>query len=134
MVLLDESVHEVQEVYEVQEAPPAPVPAPLARPLSIPELIDAAAYRWGVSAARMRCIAWRESSYRPWVTSPDGRYRGLWQFSRSTFEWGARNAGYPADWNLAYDPVVSTEVALWVITHPLQGGGWGHWGVIRLCR
>ncbi|HXI15807.1 MAG TPA: transglycosylase SLT domain-containing protein, partial [Chloroflexota bacterium] len=95
VVLIEEVVYEVQE-------------APLARALTIPELIDAAAYRWGVSAARMRCIAWRESTYRPWATSPGG-HRGLFQFADSTFRWASWNAGVGG--SSPYDPYAAAESA-----------------------
>ncbi|HXI14990.1 MAG TPA: transglycosylase SLT domain-containing protein [Chloroflexota bacterium] len=122
VVLIEESVYEVQDVYEVQEAP-----APLARPLTIPELIDAAAYRWGVSAARMRCIAWRESTYRPWATSPGG-HRGLFQFADQTYRWASWNAGVGG--SSPYDPYAAAESAGWLMSQ----GGWNHWSVERFCR
>ncbi|HXI15180.1 MAG TPA: transglycosylase SLT domain-containing protein [Chloroflexota bacterium] len=107
VALIEESVHEVQDVYEVQEAPPAP--APLARPLTIPELIDAAAYRWGVSAALIRRITWCESRWNPWAVSPWGD-RGIAQFNRITWQEQAPLAGLPANFDAAFDPVMSLDL------------------------
>jgi len=97
-----------------------------AMPLSIPELIDAAAYRWGVSAARMKCVAWRESTYRPWVTSPGG-HRGLFQFADQTYQWASWNAGVGG--SSPYDPYAAAESAAWL----MSVGGWHHWSVARWC-
>jgi len=115
---------------EADEEPPPVEVEQVVQPLTIPELIDAAAYRWGVSAARMRCIAFRESGFNPYAISPWGHV-GLWQWDWRTWEWASRQAGYAGA--SPFDPWASTEVALWVITHPLQGGGWGHWSTARWC-
>ncbi|HXI15229.1 MAG TPA: transglycosylase SLT domain-containing protein [Chloroflexota bacterium] len=137
LLLLSLATPVQSEADEEQEPPvieqlviePEPViePAPLARPLTIPELIDAAAYRWGVSAARMRCIAWRESTYRPWVTSPGG-HRGLFQFADRTYQWASWNAGVGG--SSPYDPYAAAESAAWLMSQP---GGFQHWSTARWC-
>jgi transglycosylase-like protein with SLT domain len=96
-------------------------------PISIPALIEDAAARWGLPAGRMRCIAWRESTYRPWVTSPGG-HRGLWQFADRTWAWASWSAGVGGA--SPYDPVASTEAAAWLMSQP---GGWWHWSTARWC-
>ncbi|HXI17791.1 MAG TPA: transglycosylase SLT domain-containing protein [Chloroflexota bacterium] len=130
--IITDMVVDVAIAVDEVEPPPPPqeAPAPLARPLTIPELIDAAAYRWGVNAARLRCVAWRESTWRPDVTSPYGD-RGLFQFQDSTWRWASWNAGVGG--MSPYDPWAASQAAAWVVAHPLQGGGWGHWPTARWC-
>ncbi|HXI16817.1 MAG TPA: transglycosylase SLT domain-containing protein [Chloroflexota bacterium] len=117
--LIDELI--VGEVQEApQEAPPTPAPAPIARPLTIPELIDAAAYRWGVSAALMRRITWCESRWNPWAVSPWGD-RGIAQFNRITWQEQAPLAGLPANFDAAFDPVMSLELMARLVS---RGQSW----------
>jgi len=104
-VLVEEAVAEVQEVAPLL----APVFVPYVQPLTIPELIDAAAYRWGVSAALMRRITWCESRWNPGVVSPWGD-RGIAQFNRITWQEQAPLAGYPANFDAAFDPVMSLDL------------------------
>jgi soluble lytic murein transglycosylase-like protein len=130
-----QSLEGVSEEAIVDEAgnPPAQVegivseaPVAVAAPLTVPELITDAAQRWGLPANRLLCIAFRESTYRPWVTSPGG-HRGLWQWSDQTWAWASRDAGWSG--SSPYDPVAATEVAAWLMSR----GGWSHWSTARYC-
>lgn len=98
-----------------------------ADPQTITALIDSAAERWGLPAGRMRCIAYRESTFRPLATSPGG-HKGLWQFSDRTWAWAAHAIGL--DQASPYDPESSTEVAAWLMSQP---GGFSHWSTSRWC-
>ncbi len=90
---------------------------------SIPDTIYAAAERWGVDGNRMACIAWFESTWRPWVTSPGGD-RGLFQFTDSTWIWASWNAGVGG--SSPYDPYAAAESAAWLMSQ----GGWHHWSAV----
>jgi soluble lytic murein transglycosylase-like protein len=79
-----------------QPAPaPAPRPRPTVKPLvvagppaapgSVVAIIEAAAYRWGVSGSWMVSIARCESGLRTTAVNASGPYLGLFQFLQSTF-------------------------------------------------
>jgi soluble lytic murein transglycosylase-like protein len=72
--------------------PPRPRPTvqpvvapPPAAPGSVVAIIEAAAYRWGVSGSWMVKIARCESGLRTNAVNPSGPYLGLFQFLQSTF-------------------------------------------------
>ncbi|HXI16746.1 MAG TPA: transglycosylase SLT domain-containing protein [Chloroflexota bacterium] len=115
VVLIEEVVYEVQE-------------APLARPLSIPELIDAAAYRYGISAARMACIVQRESGGNPWAYNWRDGSMGLLQWQPRTWAWASWQAGVGGA--SPYDAAASIQAGAWLMSR----GGWSHWSVERFCR
>src|SRR4051812_49448561 len=54
--------------------------------------IDGAARRWGVTPRFMRCLAARESAFRPGVTSRAGAM-GLYQFTATTWRANAPRYG-----------------------------------------
>lgn len=99
---------------------------PSLTPLPVTEIINSASARWGVSSERMTCIAWRESAFRPWATSPDG-HRGLWQFSDQTWAWASRAIDLGD--TSPYDAEASTEVAASIMAQ----GGWSHWSTAQWC-
>ncbi|HXI19135.1 MAG TPA: transglycosylase SLT domain-containing protein, partial [Chloroflexota bacterium] len=78
-------------------------PLPIARPLTIPELITAAAWRYGVDPGYMVRLAHCESGLRPWAVSPWGD-RGLFQWQAASWREAAPKAGITADWSAAFDP------------------------------
>jgi len=116
--LLDGSDEPTGAVYEelVIEPPAAPPPAPL----TIPEVIDAAAARYGVSAAWLRRVAWCESTWRPWVTGRSGEM-GLFQYLPSTYAWMSVAAGWAG--SNPYDATASANVAAWAFSR----GYASHW-------
>jgi hypothetical protein len=65
--------------------PPLVVAGPPAAPGSVVAIIEAAAYRWGVSGSWMVSIARCESGLRTNAVNPSGPYLGLFQFLQSTF-------------------------------------------------
>jgi len=95
-------------------------------------IVHAAAIRHGISPAFLGCIASRESTWRPFVTSPGGAHRGLFQWSQRTFAWIAPMLGYPPDWALAYDPWVSSDMAAFLLSRPDLGGA-RHWSTAWAC-
>jgi hypothetical protein len=90
---------------------------------TIPEIIDAAAEEFGQDAARMRAVAYCESTFRPAVI--DGTVRGdsglavgLFQFHPDTWSEESRFLGYTGD--LRADPVASSRVAAFMWSKGLQ--------------
>lgn len=88
----------------------------------VKRVIRQAALRWGLSAEKMLRVAECESGLNPRAQSPSGKYVGLYQFERASWETRARWAGYEGrPW---WDPVANANTAGWLVT---EGGGWGHW-------
>lgn len=117
-------LHPARALAQVADEEPIAAPQP-----TVPELIDAAAWKYGLSATRLRRIARCESGMgsNPLAYRWDRAHRGVFQFSRRTFEWAAPRAGYPANWALAFDDAINVDVAAWLMSHPRQGGGFQHW-------
>ena len=95
----------------------------------VSEAIAVAASRHNVSEQRMRCLAFRESTFQPWAYNRAG-YHGLYQFSWQTWNWAAPRAGWPEA--SPYDPYAAADVAAWLGTQ-WHYGGWRHWPSARLC-
>jgi len=111
---------------------PAHAQTPGAEMVEVVAIIRSAAEQHGVSPDLMECIADAESDFRPWVTSPGGHHAGLFQWSRRTWEWVAPLAGYSADWTLAYDPWLASDLAAWLMARPHLGGV-RHWSTAWAC-
>ncbi len=94
-------------VDEVQPTEDVPVAPPL--PPTIPEMIDAAAWRWGASASLLRRITWCESRWNTWAVSPWGD-RGIAQFNRITWQEQAPLYGLPVSFDAAFDPELSLDL------------------------
>lgn len=75
--------------------------------------IDHAADEYGLSRRFMWCLALRESTYRPWVTSPQGD-GGLYQFKAETFAEHAWRFGFAG--GSRYDAWAASHVAAGVIS------------------
>lgn len=102
------------------------VPTVYAQSEEVLIVIHHVAHVYGLPVERMLCIAQRESTFRPWVTSP-ANHRGMWQFSDGTWQWASRMAGVDGS---PYDLVASTYAAGWLLSQP---GGASHWSVARYC-
>lgn len=88
--------------------------------------ISGAAARHGVSEQRLRCLAFRESSWHPWAYNRAG-YHGLLQFDWPTWRDGSRRAGWEGA--SPYDPYAAADVAAYLIS---IGEGW-RWPPLRWC-
>lgn len=110
------------EVVRAEETPPFDTP----RAVTVPEVIDQAAERHGVSASLLRCVAWKESTWRPWVTSP-ANHRGLFQFSDATWWEQAPLAGWAGA--SPYDAEAASDVAAQLFS---KGESW-RWPTARRC-
>jgi Transglycosylase SLT domain len=64
-----------------------------AQPADVLAVIDGAARRWGLTPRFMRCLASRESAYRPHATSRAGGM-GLYQFTARTWRAHAPRYGW----------------------------------------
>src|SRR5262245_38467104 len=91
------------------------------------EAISVAAARHGVSEQRMRCLAFLESRFQPWAYSPAGPYHGMYQYTWSTWVYGARLAGLQEA--SPYDPWAASEVTAFLIS---RGEGF-RWPPLRWC-
>lgn len=69
-------------------------------------------------------IARCESGLRPYAVSPNGAYRGLFQFSAPAWQWASAQAGYAGA--SRYDAEASAMAAAWLLRQP---GGARHWPV-----
>ena len=103
-------------------AAPAQAQAPDVR-----RIVHEAALRRGVRPAFMQCLARRESSHRPWVTSPYGD-AGLFQFQWRTWAWMSRAAGWPPGTS-PYSAAAAADVAAWAIAHGYRH----HWPPAAWC-
>lgn len=93
----------------------------------VAEALDTAAARYGIRPAFLRCLAWHESRFQPWVTSPGGRYRGLFQYDDATWRFGSHLAGLPHA--SPYAAWAASEVAALLIWR----GEVSRWGPARWC-
>ena len=126
--LIDELIIPELIVEEVQPPLQEVPPAPIARPLTIPELIASAATRYGISAARMACIVHRESGGNPWAYNRQDGSMGLLQFQPRTWAWASWQAGVGGA--SPYDAAASVEAGAWLMSQP---NGFRHWSVARFC-
>jgi hypothetical protein len=83
----------------IAKASPPPAPAPAAEPpMSIAEIITAAAVRHGVDPQRLLRVARCESGLNPRAYNPAGPYIGLFQFHPQTFYgYGGKDIYSPHD-------------------------------------
>ena len=88
--------------------------------------IDGAARRWGVTPRFMRCLAARESAFRPRVTSRAGAM-GLYQFTART--WRANAPRYGFRGHSPYEARAAANVAAGMIAHGLAT----HWPQAKSC-
>jgi soluble lytic murein transglycosylase-like protein len=88
--------------------------------------IDGAARRWGLTPRFMRCLAARESTYRPNATGRGGGM-GLYQFTART--WRANAPRYGWRGHSPYDARAAAHVAAGMIAH----GMLGHWPRANRC-
>jgi hypothetical protein len=77
-------------------------------------VIDGAARRWGLTPRFMRCLASRESTYRPSATSRAGGM-GLYQFTART--WRANAPRYGWRGHSPYEARAAAQVAAGMIAH-----------------
>lgn len=91
-------------------------------------VIDSAAERWSLPASRMRCIAWRESTFRVGVVSAGG-HRGVYQFERATWVEQAPRFGLSPDFDTAFDLLSNVELAAALMSQ----GQWRRWSAARWC-
>ena len=92
----------------------------------VTEAIAVAAAHHGVSEQRLRCLAFLESRFQPWAYNRAG-YHGLYQFTWSTWTYGARLAGLEGA--SPYDPWAAAEVTALLIA---RGEGF-RWPPLRWC-
>ena len=84
-----------------------------AQSADVSRAIDHAADTYGLSRRFMWCLALRESTYRPWVTSAQGD-GGLYQFKAGTFASHAPRFGFAGA--SRYDAWAAAHVAAGVIS------------------
>ena len=89
-------------------------------------VIDGAARRWGLTPRFMRCLASRESAYRPRATSRAGAM-GLYQFTART--WRANAPRYGRRGHSLYEAQAAAHVAAGMIAQGMVG----HWPRARRC-
>lgn len=106
---------------------PRPVAADALPAEDVLAIVDAAATRHGITPRFLRCLSFRESSWRPWVTSAAGD-AGLMQFQWRTWRWMSAAAGWPAGTS-PYSAEAAADVAAWAIAR----GYVGHWPPARFC-
>jgi hypothetical protein len=90
------------------------------------DVYDWAAARRGVSAARLRCLGYRESRHQDYPPV-NGRYWGRMQFDRPT--WAAKSARYGWAGSSPHDPWAAVDTAAATIA---DGEGW-RWPPLRWC-
>lgn len=88
--------------------------------------IDGAARRWGLTPRFLRCLAARESAFRPRVTSRAGAM-GLYQFTAKT--WRANAPRYGFRGHSPYEARAAAHVAAGMIANGLVR----HWPRARSC-
>ena len=101
-------------------------PAASAHQSAVLAVIDGAARRWGVTPRFMRCLAARESTFRPRVTSRGGAM-GLYQFTATT--WRANAPRYGFRGHSPYEARAAANVAAGMIAHGLVK----HWPRAKSC-
>lgn len=114
-------------VEEPEPEPYGPLPFSKDRDLTEKEIIAIkirqAARIAGVDPVVAVNVANCESGLKPNVKNAHSSASGLWQFINSTWKSTAKRRGL--DWPLSdrFDPVKSTDMALWLV----KADGWGHW-------
>ena len=101
-------------------------PTAAAQQAEVLTVIDGAARRWGVTPRFMRCLAARESGFRPRVTSRAGAM-GLYQFTAKTWQANAPRYGWRG--HSPYEARAAANVAAGMIAHGLAK----HWPRARSC-
>jgi soluble lytic murein transglycosylase-like protein len=101
-------------------------PTAAAQQADVLAAIDGAARRWGLTPRFMRCLAARESAFRPRVTSRAGAM-GLYQFTART--WRANAPRYGFRGHSPYEARAAAQVAAGMIAHGLVK----HWPRARSC-
>jgi soluble lytic murein transglycosylase-like protein len=101
-------------------------PAAAAQQSAVVAVIDGAARRWGLTPRFLRCLAARESAFRPRVTSRAGAM-GLYQFTART--WRAYAPRYGFRGRSPYEARAAANVAAGMIAHGLAT----HWPRARSC-
>jgi soluble lytic murein transglycosylase-like protein len=101
-------------------------PAAAAQQADVLAAIDGAARRWGLTPRFMRCLAARESAFRPRITSRAGAM-GLYQFTAPT--WRANAPRYGFRGRSPYEAQAAAHVAAGMIAHGLVK----HWPRARSC-
>jgi soluble lytic murein transglycosylase-like protein len=91
---------------------------------TVPQMIEDAAWWYGLDPQTMLAIAWCESKYRPDAV---GRYgeQGVFQFTWRTWNWASKAAGY-GGWS-PQNPVANVTTAAWLAAHD----GLQHWDSCR---
>ena len=89
-------------------------------------VIDGAARRWGLTPRFMRCLASRESAYRPRATGRAGAM-GLYQFTART--WRANAPRYGRRGHSPYEAAAAAHVAAGMIAQGMVG----HWPRASRC-
>ncbi len=96
---------------------------------TVPDIIYAAADRYGVDGNRMACVAWYESRFDPQAYNWRDGSMGLFQWQPRTWAWASWNAGVGG--SSPYEPYAAAESAAWLMSQP---GGFRHWSVDWRCR
>lgn len=97
---------------------------------TVPGLIACAVNRWSVPGGlpKARSVAWCESHFDPQATSPDGRWRGVYQLGTDEFYgWGR---SFPMMWSWFSRPhnVHKARQNVFVaIRHVHATGSWSGW-------
>jgi hypothetical protein len=91
------------------------------------ELLHEAAERFGLDTGALSRLIWCESGFAPQAVGGGGRYRGLGQWDRASWEEQAPRAGAPADWDAAFDPWWNAHVTAFALS---EGQAW-RWPVCR---
>ena len=92
----------------------------------VAEAIASAAATYGVSEARLRCLAWRESRFWPGAYNRAG-YHGLFQYDWPTWAYGSRLAGFEG--HSPYDAWAAAHTTALLIA---RGEG-RRWPPLRWC-
>ena len=101
-------------------------PVATAQQADVLAAIDEAARWWGLTPRFMRCLAARESAFRPRVTSRAGAM-GLYQFTAAT--WRANAPRYGWRGHSPYEARAAATVAAGMIAHGLVK----HWPRAKSC-
>jgi len=101
-------------------------PTASAQQADILAAIDGAARRWGLTPRFLRCLAARESAFRPRVTSRAGAM-GLYQFTAKTWQANAPRYGFRG--HSPYEARAAAHVAAGMIANGLVR----HWPRARSC-
>ena len=113
----------------VTQNAPEPPSVTVGSPRTVASAISLSAALYGADAPTMARIAFCESTNRPDAVNPVSGASGLFQFIPTT--WTANVARMGAPYTLAdrTNPVASSVVAAWMISH----GGTGPWDASRSC-